>query len=127
MTILASVFEAKDVQDSSASPFSATTLVVNASNPTPGSLPTPPNGAPAAAGEEDAGAEEAGVPVAAGEESLIDKEEAPPMNYAQETSATVARIWPVLMAFMMSVTVLYTVRGHASLSDGGVRAHSGDL
>ena len=32
-----------------------------------------------------------------------------PMSYAQETALTVARIWPVLMAFMTSVTVLYTV------------------
>ena len=33
------------------------------------------------------------------------------MNYTEETLATVAKIWPVLIAFMMSVTVLYTVRG----------------
>ena len=33
------------------------------------------------------------------------------MNYTEETLATVAKIWPVLIAFMMSVTVLYTVCG----------------
>ena len=31
------------------------------------------------------------------------------MNYGEETAATVAAIWPVLAAFMMSVAVLYTV------------------
>ena len=39
-----------------------------------------------------------------------EEEEEEVLSYAQETSATVARIWPVLLAFLMSVTVLYTVR-----------------